>query len=288
MIKLHDYVEIIGLILTVLGAILAVIEKKRVQKKIAGIIIALAGIAIFLIVYSKNVEKIDSTIETIKSVEYADIKANSGADVNIENNKADETENNKAGETENNNTDEIGSDNTDMAVTEPEDNNTSEINESDDIEKPEPASISLSDVVWLEEENIHKDISATTMRGEQWSDCIGFGSSNINSDGTAVILAVCDQKYRKFTAEIAPQEDFDKSEEVTLYIYGVCNDEQTFREEYQINRFTKPFEVEIDISGIEDLYFWKAGEYNQGRIAGQFINDYSGMGVLMREATLYR
>lgn len=163
----------------------------------------------------------------------------------------------------------------------------SEITEEDDGEESGSNVVSLSDVAWLQEEKMNKNISSKTMRGEQWTDCIGFGSSNINADGNAYIIAACDQKYTRFTAEIAPQEGFDKSEKITLIIYGGCNDEQIFKEEYQIDCMTDSFEIDLDISNAEELYFVKIGNYNQGRIAGQYINGYSGMGVLMRDAVLY-
>ncbi len=147
--------------------------------------------------------------------------------------------------------------------------------------------ISIRDIAWLDDKKVYKDDNATTMRGETWSDCVRFGSSNINSDGISVLRVVCDQKYNKFTAEIAPQEGFDKTESVILYIYGGTGDEQTFKEEFQIDYSTKPFKVEYDLSNTDEVYFWKTGNYNQGRIAGQFLNGYTGMGVLMRDAILY-
>lgn len=163
----------------------------------------------------------------------------------------------------------------------------SEVEQNNDLQKSESNTISIRDVAWLDDEKIYKDDYATTMRGEEWSDCIRFGSSNINSDGTSVLRVVCDQKYSKFTAEIAPQEGFDKTETVTFYIYGGTGDVQTFKEEYQIDYSTKSFKVEIDLTNTDELYFWKSGNYNQGRIAGQYINGYTGMGVLMRDAVLY-
>ncbi|MBD5524309.1 MAG: Ig domain-containing protein [Lachnospiraceae bacterium] len=165
---------------------------------------------------------------------------------------------------------------------------TSEIEQNSDLQESEITTISIRDVAWLDDEKIYKDDYATTMRGEEWSDCIRFGSSNINSDGTSVLRVVCDKKFSKFTAEIAPQEGFDKTETVTLCIYGGTDDQQTFKEEFQIDYSTKSFKVEYDISDTEELYFWKIGNYNQGRIAGQFINGYTGMGVLMRDAVLYK
>ncbi|MBD5503539.1 MAG: Ig domain-containing protein [Lachnospiraceae bacterium] len=164
----------------------------------------------------------------------------------------------------------------------------SEIEQNSDVQESDITTISIRDVAWLDDEKIYKDDYATTMRGEEWSDCIRFGSSNINSDGTSVLRVVCDKKFSKFTAEIAPQEGFDKTETVTFYIYGGTDDQQTFKDEFQIDYSTKSFKVEYDISDTEELYFWKSGNYNQGRIAGQFINGYTGMGVLMRDAVLYK
>lgn len=161
-----------------------------------------------------------------------------------------------------------------------------EVASNDDFQEIETNIISIRDVAWLDDEKIYEEDSATTMRGEEWSDCIRFGSSNINSDGTSVLRAVCD-KYNRFTAEFAPQEGFDKSETVTLYVYGGNDEGQTFKEEYQIDYSTKNIMVDVDISNSDELYIWKVGDYNQGRIAGQFINGYTGMGVLMRDATLY-
>ena len=158
---------------------------------------------------------------------------------------------------------------------------------SEQEEEPEPSNVPLSDVAWLAEENIHEDESATTMREETWTDCIRFGSSNLNSDGNSTIVAACDQEYSKFTAEVSPQKGFDSSETVKLYIYGVTNDDVVFAEDYTVKYSTKPFEIELDISGVDELYLQKIGNYNMGKIAGQFINGYTGMGVLMRDATLY-
>lgn len=154
----------------------------------------------------------------------------------------------------------------------------------------EPDTVALEDVAWLEEKKIFSGDTATTTRGETWSNCIRFGSSNLNADEDSYLVAVCDQKYSKFTAKIAPQKGFDHSEIVTLYIYGVCsdNDELIFREEYQISNSTKPFEVELDITGVDDLYFYKDGDYSTARAAGQFLNGYTGMGVLMSDAVLYK
>lgn len=45
--------------------------------------------------------------------------------------------------------------------------------------------------------------------------------------------------------------------------------------------------VELDITGADELYIVKDGNYNQARIAGQYINGYTGMGVLMRNAALH-
>lgn len=163
-------------------------------------------------------------------------------------------------------------------------------NHGDDLTDIEPDTVALEDVAWLEEEKIYSGDTATTTRGETWSNCIRFGSSNLNADGDSYIVAVCDQKYSKFTAKIAPQKGFDHSEVVTLYIYGVCsdNDEPIFQEEYQISNSTKSFEVEFDITGVDDLYFYKDGNYSTARIAGQYLNGYTGMGVLMSDAVLHK
>lgn len=151
---------------------------------------------------------------------------------------------------------------------------TTDSNSTDNnlIEENESTDVTLSDVAWIQSEKAYKGETATTMRGEQWSNCIILGSSNINEDGCAIIIAACDQKYSKFTAEIAPQEGFDNSEEVTVYIYGVCNSEQTFVEEYQIDCMTKNILIDIDITGIDELYIEKVGDYNMAMIGGQFIN----------------
>ena len=246
--------------------------KKKMPKRT--IMLSIILIAILLFVYEAvNYKKDDLSNESIESVEYENEKSQENEFVeNDEANEADETVN----------------DNTDVTTTDTEFVVASEIDEGDDLEELEPASVSLSDVVWLDDINIHKDISATTMRGEQWSDCMGFGSSNINSDGQAALLVACDQKYSKFIAEIAPQEGFDKSEEVTLCIYGACDGEQLSKEEFPINFMTESFTIEIDISRAKELYIWKLGDYNPGRIAGQYINGNSGMGVLMHDATLYK
>lgn len=163
-------------------------------------------------------------------------------------------------------------------------------NHGDDLTDIEPDTVALEDVAWLEEEKIYSDDTATTTRGETWSNCIRFGSSNLNADGDSYIVVVCDQKYSKFTAKIAPQKGFDHSDVVTLYIYGVCsdNDELIFREEYQISNSTKSFEVEIDITGVDDLYFYKDGEYGTAKIAGQYLNGYTGMAILMSDAVLHK
>ena len=159
---------------------------------------------------------------------------------------------------------------------------------NDDIDTSNPSCVPLKDVHWIEEEYIRKDMDATTTRGNEWTGCIGFGSSNLNSDGNAYIIAVCDREYSRFTAEIAPQDGFDSSEEVTLYIYGYSDENRVFTKSYQISCMTKPIKIDLDISDVEDLYFVKEGEYNLGKIAGQFINGNTGMGVLMRDAILYK
>lgn len=51
---------------------------------------------------------------------------------------------------------------------------------------------------------------------------------------------------------------------------------------------TETFTVDLDLSGAKELYIIKSGNYNQGRTAGQFINGYTGMGVLVHNATLYK
>lgn len=142
-------------------------------------------------------------------------------------------------------------------------------------------------VTWLQEENVYKETSQKTVR-EDWGECIRFGSSNLNADGDAYIIVACDQKYSKFTAEIAPQEGFDTSDHVVLIVYGVRGDEQISKEEYSIDLMSRNTEVEIDITGADELYIVKDGDYNMGKIAGQYINGYTGMGVLMRNAVLHK
>ena len=157
----------------------------------------------------------------------------------------------------------------------------------------EPDIVALEDVAWVEQHNIHIDGTATTTRGEAWSNCIRFGSSDLNNDGDSYILAACDQKYKSFTAKIAPQQGFDHSEPVTLHIYGTCIDNQDdkeliFQKKYQINNITKSFEVEFDITGVDNLYLVKDGDYSPARYAGQYINGYTGMGVLICDAVLHK
>lgn len=178
--------------------------------------------------------------------------------------------------------DNILSDNNEQEATD------SNAGENNLFEEAKSTDVSLSDVVWLQSEKAYKSESATTMRGELWDNCIQLGSNNLNADGNAIIVAVCDQKYSQFTAEISPQEGFDTSEEVTIYIYGMYNDEQIFLETYQIDYMTKNISINIDISGIDDLRIEKVGDYNMARIAGQYINGYTGMGVLIRDATLHK
>lgn len=175
----------------------------------------------------------------------------------------------------------IESDSPEPSGKDPEDNST-------DIE---PDTVALEDVAWVEQHNIHIDDTATTTRGEAWSNCIRFGSSDLNKDGDSCILAACDQKYKSFTAKIAPQQGFDHSEPVTLHIYGTCienqdDEELIFQKKYQINNITKSFEVEFDITGVDNLYLVKDGDYSPARYAGQYINGYTGMGVLMCDAVL--
>lgn len=160
--------------------------------------------------------------------------------------------------------------------------------EIDDLDDLNNISLAHESVAWLKCEKVYKDESEITMRGQQWNNCIRFGSSNLNADGCSIIIAACDQKYSKFTAQIAPQEGFDTSEMVTVYVYGMCDDEQVFMEEYQIDYMTKNITIDINISGIDELYIEKVGDYNMARVAGQFINGYTGMGVLMRDATLHK
>ncbi len=159
---------------------------------------------------------------------------------------------------------------------------------ADTTEEPKPDAISLMDdsVVWLQEEKVYRETAQKTVR-EDWDDCIRFGSSNLNADGDANIIVACDQKYSKFTAEIAPQEGFDKSEEVIVYVYAARDGKQISKEEYRINLMTVNTAVELDITGADELYIVKDGNYNQARIAGQYINGYTGMGVLMRNAVLH-
>lgn len=163
---------------------------------------------------------------------------------------------------------------------------------NDDADALEISCVPLRDVFWLDEIKIHKDVSALTTRGAEWTDCIGFGSSNLNADGNAAIRAVCDCEYSRFTAEIAPQDGFDATEEITFYIYGTAyegtEEKQIFKETYYISRSTKPIEIDIDISGADNLYLTKTGDYSQARIAGQYINGYSGMGIIMRDAMLHK
>lgn len=159
---------------------------------------------------------------------------------------------------------------------------------NDEIDAPEPSSIPLKSVHWIEEEKIHRDMSATTTRGEEWIDCIGFGSNNLNTDGNSHITVVCDKKYNIFTAEIAPQDGFDSSREVTLYFYSVNDGEYTVLDYYNINNLTEPHDISIDISDVNTLCIEKKGDYSPSVYALQYINGYRGMCVLMRDATLHK
>lgn len=158
--------------------------------------------------------------------------------------------------------------------------------DANNAEEPEPSNVSLADVAWLQDKKAYVSEALTTTRGETWYDCIQFGSSNLNADGNAYIIAACDQKYSTFSAEIVPQEGFDETESITLYIYGTSGNEQIFLEEYSIDCMSKAFEVEFDISNVDELYISKVGNYGADRIAGQYINGYTGMGILMRNAIL--
>ena len=154
--------------------------------------------------------------------------------------------------------------------------------------QPDNISLTDEDVVWLQQENVYIETSQNTVREKDWSDCIRFGSSNLNADSDAYIIVACDQKYSKFTAEIAPQEGFDNSDSVVLIVYGVRDGEQISKEEYEIDAMSKNKEVELDITGADELYLYKDGDYSQAKIAGQYINGYTGMGLLMRNATLHK
>lgn len=154
-------------------------------------------------------------------------------------------------------------------------------------EAAEASGVPLADVARLREEKVYQEKSAITNRKSEWTDCVRFGSKSFSADGNAVLVAACDQKYGKFTAEFSPLEDFDVSEAVILSIYGVGGGQELFREEYPIGWDTMPFCVELDVSGVDNLWIQKTGDYGLDKIMGQFINDHRGMGVLMREAFLY-
>lgn len=160
---------------------------------------------------------------------------------------------------------------------------------TDNLDEIDSNGVLLTDesVAWIREKNVHKETSQKTVR-EDWGECIRFGSSDLNADSVASIIVACDQKYSKFTAEIAPQEGFDTSDNVVLIVYGVCGDEQISKEEYSIDLMSRNTEIELDITGADELYIIKDGDYNMGKIAGQYINGYTGMGVLMRNATLHK
>lgn len=278
---------IIGFILTALGAILTITQTRKMQKMIAGIIIALAGLAIiFLIAFSKPAKEMSSDSMAAASAEYDD-NAASQPDMSTGNDRPESQPDMSTGNDNSNKV--VDASNSHQESADPDIGAADKIGEGADPEESEPDVVSLSDIAWIEDEKIYTDASATTMREKTWNDCIRFGSSNINADGNAYIRAVCDQEYSRFTAEISPQEGFDTSETVTLYIYGEgSNLEYIPFDEFEITYDTKPFVVDYDISDLDYLYLVKTGEYSQARIAGQFINGYSGMGVLMRDAVLYR
>lgn len=156
----------------------------------------------------------------------------------------------------------------------------------DTVEELDGISLTDDTVVWLQEENVYRETDQKTVR-EDWDECIRFGSSNLNADGDAYVIVACDQKYSKFTAEIAPQKGFDKSEEVIIYIYATRDGKQISKEEYYVNLMTVNTAVELDITGADELYIVKDGNYDLSRIAGQYLNGYTGMGVLMRNAALH-
>ena len=168
-------------------------------------------------------------------------------------------------------------------------NDNPETNDGNGLSGMEPDSIPLTDddVVWLQDENVYIEASQKTVR-EDWSDCIRFGSSNLNADSDAYIIVACDRKYSRFTAEIAPQEGFDAADEVVLIVYGMRGDVQVFLEEYHVDFMTKNTEIEFDITDVDELYIYKDGDYSPEKIAGQYINGYTGMGVLMRNAVLHK
>lgn len=168
-------------------------------------------------------------------------------------------------------------------------NDNPETNDGNGLSGMEPDSIPLTDddVVWLQNENVYIEASQKTVR-EDWSDCIRFGSSNLNADSDAYIIVACDRKYSRFTAEIAPQEGFDESDGVVLIVYGVRDDVQISKEEYSVDFMTKNTEIELDIAGVDELYIYKDGDYSQAKRGGQYINGYTGMGVLMRNAVLHK
>lgn len=130
--------------------------------------------------------------------------------------------------------------------------------------------------------------TTTTTSDEDWSDCIGFGSNNLNADSNADIVILCEQKYNKFTAEIAPQKMFDSSREVTLYFYKVEEGKEIIIDSYEINSMTEPQDIIVELSDVKILRIEKKGDYSPSIYAGQYINDYRGMCVLMRDATLHK
>lgn len=150
--------------------------------------------------------------------------------------------------------------------------------------------VRLNDMFRIEESNVHIDASAVTTRGETWLNSMRLGSSNLNSDGISYLSLPCNGEYSRFTAEIAPQEGFDGGETVTLTIYGQDKDDNYVElgGTYEIGLYTKTISVDLDISSCDLLIIYKDGEYNTARIAGQYLNGYTGMGVLIKDGKLYR
>ncbi|MBR0090703.1 MAG: hypothetical protein IJP92_03285 [Lachnospiraceae bacterium] len=153
----------------------------------------------------------------------------------------------------------------------------------------EDAYILLNDMYRIEESKIYIDSSAVTTWGDNWLNCMRFGSSNLNVDGNAYISLPTKCEYTRFTAEIAAEDGFDSSETVTLTIYGQ-DEEENYLDlgTYEIGRYTKPFSIDFDISSCDILIICKNGDYNMGRIAGQYLNEYTGMSVLIRDGKLYK
>lgn len=184
----------------------------------------------------------------------------------------------------------------DMDIIEEESN----VKQTDDLEsieeQPEESFIQeepyvhLNDMFRIEESNVHIDASAVTTRGETWLNSMRLGSSNLNSDGISYLSLPCNGEYSRFTAEIAPHEGFDGRETVTLTIYGQDKDDNYVElgGTYEIGLYTKTISVDLDISSCDLLIIYKNGEYNMARIAGQYLNGYTGMGVLIKDGKLYR